>query len=222
MNRTNKRQTEDDVLDDFRQVHGNRYQYLPFPEDFKATSPIDIVCVLHGKFSQRIHHHKLGKEGCPECLKEKRRRITFPDFSLGKEEWIKRFEEVHGRGKYDYSRIGDYVVQKTKMKIYCPEHDTTFFQTPERHWRFKRGCPKCGRAKIAAVMKLKLISRREYEIRARIIHGDRFEYSELLDRFSQNDNIIIYCNHHKQIFFCTAMNHLKGETCPLCKQASLS
>ena len=184
-----KRQTEEDVLDDFRQTHGCRYRYPPFPEDFKATSPIDIICPVHGTFTQRIHHHKLGT-GCPECKREKLKESR-PSISLGREEWIKRFEEVHGRGKYDYSRIGDYIIQRKKMEIYCPEHNVTFYQSPDSHWRFGKGCPKCGNIKKGATFKLKRITRREYELRAKIIHGDAFEYSELPDEFSLYDNIII-------------------------------
>lgn len=208
-----KKQTEETILDDFRQVHGTQYRYPQFPESFMATSPIDIICPLHGNFKLRIHYHKLGR-GCPQCKKENNKN-RFSKQALDRSEWIKRFESLHGRGKYDYSRIGDYVLHRKKIEIYCPEHNITFYQSPEMHWRFGRGCPKCGIVKHAISLKQKLIDRREYELRARLVHGDAFEYSELPQKFSLNDNIIIYCNEHEHIFFCIAQEHLNGKRCSL-------
>jgi len=206
-----KKLTEDSVLESFRQIHGNRYQYPPLPKTIKTASVIDIICPVHGNFKQRISLHKIG-QGCPECGRE-RTKTERPQFALGREEWIRRFESVHGRGKYDYSKVPDNVVQRIKIEIYCPEHNVTFYQTPGTHWKLGKGCPKCGIAKRIESQQQKMITRREFELRAKAIHGDAFEYSELPQEFSLYDSIIIYCNEHEHIFFCGAEEHLLGKGC---------
>jgi len=205
--------SEAEILTSFRDNHGNKYEYPPFPELFYVTSIIDIICPIHGLFKQSILHHKNG-QGCPECGRLKRTGER-AKVALGRDEWIRRFEAIHGRGKYDYSRVPDNVRQKNKVEIFCPEHNITFYQTPDTHWRFHKGCPKCGIVKQWETRKQNLITRREFEKRARAIHGLAFEYSELPQEFSLNDTIIIYCNEHNHIFFCIAQEHLKGKGCPV-------
>ncbi|MDR1147090.1 MAG: hypothetical protein LBK66_00505, partial [Spirochaetaceae bacterium] len=77
----------------------------------------------------------------------------------------------------------------------------------------KQGCPKCGTEKRLENSRQKLISRREFEQRARAVHGLLFEYSELPMEFSLNDSVIIFCNEHNHVFFCAARDHLDGKGC---------
>jgi len=82
---------------------------------------IDIICPLHGTFRQTIRRHKNG-QGCRKCGIQKIEKAH----RLGRAEWIRRFESVHGRGKYDYSRVPENVIMSEKVEIYCPEHNYTF------------------------------------------------------------------------------------------------
>jgi hypothetical protein len=182
---------------------------MPFPEKYNFHTIISILCPIHGIFNQRIMHHKSG-QGCPKCHNEKQSKAMM----LTREEWIRRFESVHSRGKYDYFKVPNEIKQNSVIEIYCPDHNISFFQTPDRHWRFKNGCPKCGHGRRGETVKKRLITRRSYEQQARAIHGLAFEYSELPLEFSLNDNIIIYCNEHNHVFFCIAQDHLSGKGCP--------
>ena len=203
------RKNKEETLADFIRVHGNKYQYPSIPEVPMVIYYIDIICPKHGTFRQTIREHKTGR-GCPLCKREK----AGETLRLGRAKWIQRFEERHGRGKYDYSKVPEDVKLKDKMAIYCPEHNTTFYQSPEVHWRWGQGCPKCGFIKIRETRKLRLISRREFIKRARAVHGMLYEYTELSPVFSLNDNIIIYCGDHDHVFFCIAQDHLYGKRCP--------
>jgi hypothetical protein len=202
------KETREQTLADFRKTHGDHYQYPSIPEFPKAVLYIDIVCPIHGVFRQRICDHKFGN-GCPKCGNQKKGDSS----RLGHAEWIRRFESVHGKGKYDYSKVPKNIKMDDRMEIYCPEHNITFYETPDEHWRHKRGCPKCGVLKGKERRKLQLITRREFEKRARAIHGMVYEYSELPQEFSINDTIIIFCNEHEHIFFCVAQEHLYGKGC---------
>jgi len=200
--------SEDSLLDAFRERHGFKYRYPSFPEELKPKTHMRIICPTHGEFLQTIGHHLEG-QGCPKCAIA-RSRINQ---RLGRVAWILRFESVHGRGKYDYSKVTGSIKQHERVEIFCPEHNVTFYQTPNQHWRFQQGCPKCGLIKRKENRKKNLITRREYEKKARAIHGLAFEYSELPLEFSLNDNIIIFCNEHNHIFFCIAQEHLNGKGC---------
>ena len=47
-------------------VHSNRYDYSP--SIYRDTStPLDIICPLHGKFSRTPHDHFTNGLGCPKC-----------------------------------------------------------------------------------------------------------------------------------------------------------
>jgi hypothetical protein len=205
MRRRKGKLSEDYLLDIFREKHGTKFRYKPFPEDFTVKTHISIRCPIHGEFRQTIEHHMNG-QGCPIC-----KRIGD---CLGRTEWIRRFESVHGRGKYDYSKVPEDVRQNTKIEIICPEHNVSFYQTPKKHWVSKKGCPQCGIIKQWEIRKQNLITRLEFEKKARAIHGLAFEYSELPVEFSLNDNIIIFCNEHNHAFFCKAQDHLNGTGCP--------
>ncbi len=51
-----------------RKVHGKRYQYDL--STFKGmTNYVDILCSMHGKFSQKASYHVDAKAGCPTCGK---------------------------------------------------------------------------------------------------------------------------------------------------------
>ena len=196
------------IINSFQEKHGGHYQYLQFPKIFNLSTIIDIICPIHGVFQQKIRKHKEG-QGCPKCG----HRRTTDHTLISRTEWLRRFESVHGKGKYDYSKVPKIVLQNVKVEIYCPEHNNTFFMKPDIHWRFKQGCFKCGHIKKGQSRKMNLITRRKYEQQAKAIHGLAFEYSELPLEFSLNDNIIIYCNEHNHIFFCKAKDHLNGTKC---------
>jgi len=198
--------TKSELISLLNKVHNNKYSYPNIPDNFTVTSYIDIVCPIHGVFNQSLFNHKNKKHGCPECAKQHQSK----EMRIERAEWIQRFESVHGKGTYDYSKVPDNISQFSKIEIYCPVHNSFFKKTPELHWRHKAGCPKCAFSRIP------IAKRHSYERLARIVHGARFEYSELPHTFYLSDTIILYCNEHNRIFYCNAREHLEGKGCPEC------
>jgi very-short-patch-repair endonuclease len=144
-----------------------------------------------------LSHLKSG--GCFKCGHKK----------LTTEEFIKRAKEVHG-DKYDYSLV-DYKNMDTKVKIICPIHGV-FEQLPYDHLN-GCNCTFCrnilsGRAKNNNY-KFTFIKR------AKEIHGDRYDYS-LIDYKKSEEKIKIICHKHG-IFEQTPHDHLCGRGCPHCK-----
>lgn len=54
------------VLQRFRQVHGDKYDYSKM--DYKTgRTNIIIICPEHGEFEARPSNHYYNKTGCPKC-----------------------------------------------------------------------------------------------------------------------------------------------------------
>ena len=115
--------------------------------------------------------------------------------------------KVHG-DKYDYSKV-DYINNKTKVCIICPEHGE-FWQTPQHHLRGQK-CPLC--AKIARSDKNRK-SNNDFKEEARKIHGDKYDYSKV-DYRRSDVKVCIICPIHGE-FYQIPKNHLKGQGCPKC------
>jgi hypothetical protein len=133
-----KNQTEDDFIRKAQEVHGNKYDYSQL--NFKnMSSPVTIICPIHGKFTQNVGHH-LNGHGCFECGSEKKienRRMSIDDF-------VKQSQEIHG-DKYDYSKTENVKSNKDLTTIICPVHGE-FLQSRNSHLR-GRGCPLCRESK---------------------------------------------------------------------------
>lgn len=121
---------------------------------------------------------------------------------LTQEEFIEKARLKHG-DKYDYSEVA-YVNKKTKVRIICPEH-SSFLQTPEKHL-MGRGCPQCG-----GTCKL---NTEEFIEKAREIHGDKYDYSEVEYKNSKT-KVCIICPEHTS-FLQKPNDHLDGHGCSKC------
>ena len=117
--------------------------------------------------------------------------------------------EIVHNSKYDYS-LTEYVQSNIKVIIVCSIHGQ-FTQTPNMHLR-GRGCPDCRGQKISDTRISK--SKRDFAVRARLVHGDKYDYS-LVDYKGANQKVIIVCSTHGQ-FTQTPGNHLYGYGCNRC------
>lgn len=115
-------------------AHKNRYDYSQVV--YKGSHAyVDIICPLHGKFSQLPSNHVKGV-GCPKCglLKLSKK------FSSTTDAFIEKAIKIHGE-RYNYI-LTEYKNAKTKIKILCPKHGR-FEQVPNHHLQGK-GCPYCA------------------------------------------------------------------------------
>jgi len=125
---TNKPST-DEFIKKVREVHSDKYNYVLV--NYKSSlEKIQIVCPVHGVFTQTPKYHLRG-HGCPDCGGVP--KITTKRF-------ITRSTVLHN-AKYDYSLV-DYKSYIEKVTIICPVHGK-FKQMPMVHFR-GGGCPKCN------------------------------------------------------------------------------
>lgn len=126
---------------------------------------------------------------------------------LTQEEFIARSKEVHG-DIYDYSLV-DYKGQQQKVKIICPKHGV-FEQYPQAHTK-GHGCKKCTAETLS---KRQSCGKDEFIRKAKEVHGDKYDYSEVVYK-NNASKVKIICPKHG-VFEQTPANHVSGYGCPLC------
>lgn len=112
--------------------------------------------------------------------------------------------------KYNYSKVV-YKNIDTKVIIVCPKHGD-FEQTPYKHINRKQGCPKCKGDRIRSS---KVMTIDEFIAKAKEIHGDKYEYLDVL-YVNAHTHVNIICPKHG-VFRQTPNNHLYiANGCPSC------
>jgi very-short-patch-repair endonuclease len=193
--------TKEGFIADAIKIHGSKYDYSKV-EYINNKTKVCIICPKHGEFWQKPNAH-LNGNGCKECYNESRgdkiRKNT--------EYFIKKAKEVHG-DKYDYSKV-EYIDARTKVCIICPVHGE-FWQTPNTHLN-GRGCKECG--KIIQSEKKKDTLKSFIE-KARMVHGDKYDYSKV-EYIDSQTKVCIICPIHGE-FWQKPNAHLNGNGCNKC------
>ncbi len=122
-------------------------------------------------------------------------------FKQTQEEFIKRAKSIHGK-RFRYNKT-KYVDHDTKVIITCVKHGD-FLYNPVTHYQGFIGCPDC---------KAKSIPRNEFLNKAKVIHGYKYDYSNL-PKFIRG-KVDIKCKEHG-LFNIGRASHLRGEGCPKC------
>ena len=187
--------TRDEFIEKARLKHGDRYDYSKV-EYSGCKNKVIIICPIHGEFWQIPNDH-LNGTSCPECSKitgsNKRIKST--------EHFINKAKLIHG-DKYDYSNT-IYVNNRSVVYVICPEHGE-FKQKANSHTN-GQGCAKCAGQYMNT----------EYFIqKAKLVHGDKYDYSKVEYKFTDKE-VCIGCVNHGE-FFQTPNNHLTGYGCPKC------
>lgn len=130
-------------------------------------------------------------------------------YIMEKHEFISRATEKHGTD-YDYTNVPDVVKYGELVSIDCVVHGT-FQQSVDNHLT-GRGCKKCG---IQRAAELRSTNSSDFIAKAKLTHGDKYDYSKIPKLFRVSDKIPIVCNIHG-IFTQTANSHCSGRGCRKC------
>lgn len=180
-------------------IHKNKYDYSQVVYKNGYTK-VDILCPVHGVFSQTPKHHLKGN-GCLQCARILR-GIEHRKYDA--DSYFKTVHDKYG-DDFDYSR-SVFTTLYDKIQIRCRTHDIVFFQIAGNHLIY-RGCPECKKNAIK-------LSQSEFLDRARKIHGDTYDYSCTVYE-NQKTKINIICRIHGK-FFQNPGDHLQGNGCPIC------
>jgi hypothetical protein len=182
-------------------IHNNKYDYSKV-NYINCHSKIIIICKEHGLFEQKPTDHISGC-GCSKCGIEKNANNT----RSNNEEFIKKSILIHG-DNYDYSKV-EYNNSNEKVIIICKEHGE-FQQTPSNHLN-RHSCLKCGINRTKELLKH---STNDFIKKAILVHGDKYDYSNV-DYINRHSKIIIICKEHEE-FLQVAEVHLNGFGCSIC------
>lgn len=199
--RERRTSTKEEFIKKANEKHNDKYDYSKVHYVNNATK-VCIICPEHGEFLQTPANHLVG-QGCPTCGFEN----SLEKNSLTKEDFIKKANEIHD-DKYDYSKV-EYVNSKTKVCIICPEHGE-FLQLSSQHLR-GAGCPKCGGTCV--------LTKEEWIASARLVHGDKYDYSKV-NYVNSKTNVCIKCPEHGE-FWQKPDSHTRGAGCPKCNLSHL-
>ena len=123
-------------------------------------------------------------------------KLTTSDF-------IKKSEKKHN-SKYDYSKV-EYKNNSTKVCIICPEHGE-FWQRPNDHLR-GAGCPLCGGVKKH--------TKETFIEKARLVHGDKYDYSKV-EYKNNKTKVCIICPEHGEFWQKPESHTNQKQGCPKC------
>lgn len=138
-----------EVIDLFKEKHGDRYDYSKFIYHGKKNDKGIVVCEKHGEFLTSKQHHLQGS-GCPECAGVPRggfKRKSQQDFISELESKYTKFNE------YDFSAF-IYKNNTTKGIIICPKHGR-FELTPKHLLSRQYGCSACSGKKKLSIDKIR-------------------------------------------------------------------
>lgn len=137
-------------------------------------------------------------------------KLTFDSFVAKCTDFSNPLNEKHAG--LDYSRPETRAAwngSKSKIPIWCETHQEFFVQMAANHMSLGQGCPKCGKDVYKA-------KRQKSDPIAdfRKVHGDTYDYSQMVYTNVQN-KITIICREHGP-FEQKPNSHLQGQGCPQC------
>lgn len=125
--------TPSSVIERFREVHGDYYDYSEVEFD-GPSSFVTVICPRHGKFVIIASTHWSGT-GCRDCMSEHRK--------LEWSEFLARVREIYGDA-YEIEPVGKISPKVTvEIRVHCKEHDEFIIQRSDRLLRGVVNCPSC-------------------------------------------------------------------------------
>lgn len=132
-----RKKTKKDPIADFVAKHGDTYDYSRV-RYINNHTPVEIVCRIHGPFSQKPIRHVFG-DGCPECWEERRKQFGADRTAAYLDEFVSRARKAHG-DLYEIVKFPTHA--HDKVTLMCAKHGE-FEQKAFSHLA-GHGCYRCG------------------------------------------------------------------------------
>lgn len=201
--------TQEQVLERFRKVHGNRYNYSEVVYKGDSTK-VTIICEVHGRFNQTPGCHYRQKQGCPKC------NGTGGLNKLSKKTVIERIEEVWGKGYFDYTKTF-YKDAHTKIELHCNIHNITFKTYVRSLTQLGIGCRECNAIRFYKKHNTK--HQENFIRRSKEIHGeDTYDYSKV-KYVNSNTPVTLVCRKHGKFQQLPVVHKNARSGCPTCSSS---
>ena len=194
-----KKKEHDVFIKQLKGVYGNKYTF----NNVKYTSKkekVSITCPIHGDFLILPSNALKGRQ-CPKCSKH----------YMDTEYFIYLAKNKHG-DKYDYSKT-KYTDCHTPVCVICPIHGEIYIKA-HKHLN-SCGCTECA---IMERGEKRRSETKEFIDKARKVHGEKYDYSEV-EYICANKKVKIICPEHGE-FWQTPNGHLYGRGCSKCANHS--
>ena len=200
--------TKEQFIQKAKEVHHDKYDYS-LVDYIDSQTHITIICnYCNNKFQQIPNGHIQGR-GCRLCAN----KLNGNKMRKTKEQFILEAKKIHtdenNNPIYDYSLV-DYNTTNEKVIIICKIHGR-FEQCPAHHLRGS-GCGECGKIKRA---KAQTFSKEFFIQKAKEIHGDGYDYSQV-NYINSQTHVNIICNTCGNNFPQVPNSHLRGCGCDKC------
>jgi hypothetical protein len=137
-------------------------------------------------------------------LREHTREIVLEMPKKGnQEDFLEKIKKIHGN-KYDFSQV-KYTKSDEKVDVICPIHGP--FRIGARKLLQGQGCRDCGIERRTEKSKIGL---EKFLLRAKQVHGDKYDYSQS-EYVAANKPIKIICPKHGPIY-PTPDNHISKKS----------
>lgn len=119
-----------------KKIHNNKYSYdLILKNNIKNHEKVEIICPIHGVFTQTWTNHVNMKQGCKKCRKV-RSKLTIEDLKNKTQKL--QLDNI----TYVWETYTEYL---TPMEMICKDHGS-FRQSIANHLQGQR-CPNCCKSK---------------------------------------------------------------------------
>jgi len=223
------RRTADTVLQEFREVHGDKFTYdMSGYENLQSKIPTKCKVKSHEEFYPSAKNH-LNGSGCMKCYNDatSKRQKGVKRKGIGgrkaesSEMFFTRMTELHD-GVYDYTGAV-YVNARTKIKFRCPNKDhKPVVMLPSAHAQ-GQGCKECAVDKrrkpkpvrpdgwVGATTKW---STERFVTYCTVVHDGKYTYPNTV-YVNDNTEVLINCPIHGE-FLQLPKVHKKGHGCKAC------
>lgn len=131
---------EKDTTETFAKKLKERFEEIEMVSEYGKDNDdkITVRCIKHDyTWTVTPHHLMAYKHACKYCYREYRIELDRKEGT----ETFQKFLEEHYASFYDISKV-NYVNNKTKVKLICPEHGEFLLQ-PNKAMSRLDGCPYC-------------------------------------------------------------------------------
>ncbi len=118
--------------------YNNKFNYSLIKNYKNINQKSEIICSIHGVFSQRLQDHLRAKYGCPKCYMDKKGKSRK---KYNTNSFIKESKKIWG-DKINYEKT-KYINSWNKSIFLCTKHNLEYEQFPANHIKGMNGCYKC-------------------------------------------------------------------------------
>lgn len=196
-----------------KEIHGDQYNYSNIKEG-NIQSVDNVILILCNTCNQSwissVREHIHRQKGCSNC--EKLGPVNTNLTRLLLEKFLNGAKEIHGN-KFNYSKIkeGDVQDSESVILISCNICNHEWQCSVKDHIHSRKVCPGCK--------KVKPWNLERFLIRAREVHGDKYDYSEVEEFHIKGakSHVPLKCRKCSYQWTTSIISHVNNKgNCPQC------